>query len=79
MGRSAIVTFPAHPAPDYVLGRDVDGHWIVRDARGLAGGIFVDRAAALRFAAHESDHRPNAVHVVPEAVPLTLTGALPPL
>lgn len=79
MGPTAIVTFPLHPSPDYVVGRDVEGHWIVRDARELAGGIFVDRAAALRFAAHESDHRPNAVRVIPEAVPLTLTGALPAL
>lgn len=79
MGQSAIIAFPVHPAPDYLLGRDEDGRWIVRDARGLVGGVFVDRNAALRFANHETDHRPNAVHAVPEPLRLTLTGALPQL
>ena len=77
MGQSVPITFPVHPTPDCLLGRDEEGHWIVRDARGLSGGVFVSRDAALRFAAHETNHRPHAVHPVPEAIRLTLTGALP--
>lgn len=79
MSRSSAVAFATHPTPDCLLGRDEEGHWIVRDARGLSGGIFVNRDAALRYAAHETEHRPNAVHLVPEPVSLTLTGALPRL
>lgn len=79
MGQSAAVAFPAHPAPDYLLGQDEEGHWIVRDARGLAGGVFVNRDAALRFASHETEHRSNAVHLVPAPLRLSLTGALPRL
>jgi hypothetical protein len=79
MGQQATTVFPAHPTPDCLLGRDADGRWIVRDARGLSGGVFVSRDAALRFAAHETEHRPNAVHLVPEPIRLTLVGALPRL
>lgn len=77
MGQTASVTFPVHTAPDCLLGRDEKDHWVVRDARGLSGGVFVSRDAALRFAAHETNHRADAVHLVPEPIRLTLTGALP--
>lgn len=79
MGRSAAIAFPAQPTPDYLLGRDEEGRWIARDARGLSGGIFVNRAAAVRFVAHETEHRRDAVRFVPEQVRLSLTGALPQL
>ena len=43
----------SHGSPWFV-GRDRDGRWIVRDADGLHGGIFADRAAALHFALFEN-------------------------
>ncbi len=33
-----------------LVGQDRAGHWIVRETLGLIGGIFVDRASAIRFA-----------------------------
>ncbi len=44
---------PQSPADgDHILlvGQDRAGHWIVRETLGLLEGIFIDRAAAIRFA-----------------------------
>lgn len=38
----------------FAIGRSRTGRWIVVDSLGLAGGLFVDRSAALRFAKTES-------------------------
>jgi hypothetical protein len=54
------------------IGQDVSGRWIVRDVRGLHGGIFNSRAAALRFALRESDH--NVAIMEPNI--LSLSAAL---
>jgi hypothetical protein len=66
-------------APMFYVGQDDEGHWIARDTRGLTGGLFVDRQAAIKFAAFESDGSPHAVMFVPEHIKLSLSGALPAL
>lgn len=78
MGQSTPFTHePSVVAPSYLVGRDDEGHWIVRDTFGLAGGLFVDKTAALRFASFETDHRPNAIVLVPDHIKLSLAGAIP--
>jgi hypothetical protein len=32
------------------IGQDRCGRWVVKDARSVCGGLFSDRAAAIRFA-----------------------------
>ena len=44
----------------FMIGQDSRGNWVVRDQRGLCGGIFIDRAKALRFAMFENGNRPRA-------------------
>ena len=56
----------------FLVGRDNEGHWIARDERGLTGGVFSDRTAAIRFAATESDHQAGAVRLAPPTVRLSL-------
>ena len=34
----------------FLIGKDSQGHWVVQDKKGLHGGLFVDRAQALKFA-----------------------------
>jgi hypothetical protein len=51
-------------SPLFMVGRNARGNWVVRDRSGLRGGIFVDRAEALRFAMFENGNRPQAVIVV---------------
>jgi hypothetical protein len=63
---------PAHSL--YMIGRDSEGHWVVQDQSGLHGGIFVNRAEALKFALFENGRRPQAVVMVPGPFELNMTG-----
>ena len=58
----------------FLVGRDRDGHWIARDQCGLRGGLFVDRAEALKFAMFENGNRPQAVVMVPGVLELDMTS-----
>jgi hypothetical protein len=40
--------------PIFMIGRDSRGNWVVRDKSGTRGGLFVDRAEALRYIRFES-------------------------
>lgn len=59
--------------PQFQIGRDSHGHWVVQDDRGLSGGLFVNRAEALKFALFENGHRPQAVVMVPGIFELDMT------
>jgi len=52
---------------DFDIKRNRQGFWIVRDRCGLAGGTFLTRNAALRFALFESCGDRTHVHPHPEA------------
>jgi hypothetical protein len=62
------------PASLLLIGRDSEGHWVVRDPQGLRGGLFVDRAEALKFALFENGHRPQAVVMVPGILELDMSA-----
>jgi hypothetical protein len=55
------------------IGKDSHGHWVVQDQQGLRGGLFVDRAEALKFAMFENGNRPQAVIMVPGILELDMT------
>ena len=48
------------------IGRDRSGHWVVKDARSLCGGLFVNRTEAIRFAMYECQRRPQSVIMLPD-------------
>lgn len=50
----------------FIIGRDATGRWVVRDRKGLVGGLFTDRAAAVHFALTESDRVPGEVCCAPD-------------
>jgi hypothetical protein len=60
------------------IGKDSHGHWVVQDQEGLRGGLFVDRAEALKFAMFENGNRPQAVIMVPGILELDVKGRSPP-
>jgi len=67
----------------FLIGRDRQGHWVVRDLQGRRGGLFVGRTEALKYALFENGNRPQAVVMVPgfleldmQAAPLPLAPAL---
>lgn len=49
----------------FLIGQNSRANWVVQNQRGLRGGLFIDRAEALRFAMFESGNRPHAVIMVP--------------
>ena len=61
-------------SPMFLIGRDSEGHWVVRDLQGLRGGLFVDRTKALKFALFENGNRPQAVIMVPGILELGLSA-----
>jgi hypothetical protein len=48
---------------EFTICPDSHGHWLVVEAHGMLGGVFVSRQAAERFALHEADDDPARVHV----------------
>jgi hypothetical protein len=56
-----------------MVGRDVRGNWVVQDQNGVRGGLFVDRAEALRYVRFENGNQPGAVVIVSGVLELDLT------
>jgi hypothetical protein len=52
------------------IGRDRDGHWMVKDARSRCGGLFANRIEAIRFAMYECQRRPQSVIMLPDGLEL---------
>lgn len=50
--------------PHFLVGRDRRGNWVVQDPKGMCGGLFVSRDAAVRFVRSENGYRPQAIVVV---------------
>jgi hypothetical protein len=61
-------------SPLFLVGRNSRGNWVVQDQSGLCGGLFVDRAEAVKFAMFENGHRPQAVIMVPGILELDISG-----
>jgi hypothetical protein len=59
----------------FMIGRNSRGNWVVRDQKGLCGGLFVDRAEAVKFAMFENGRRPQAVIMVPGILELDMSAS----
>ena len=49
----------------FLIGKDSRGNWVVQEEQGNCGGLFVNRAEALKFAKFENGNHPQAVIMVP--------------
>jgi hypothetical protein len=45
----------------FTIGRDTAGNWVAQEKGGARGGLFVDRAGALKFIKFETANHPHAV------------------
>jgi hypothetical protein len=61
---------PAASLSCLFIGRDRAGHWVVKDARSLCGGLFANRTEAIRFAMYECQRRPQSVIMLPDGLEL---------
>lgn len=60
----------------FLIGRNSRGQWVVRNQCGTRGGLFIDRAQALKFAMFENGRRPQAVIMVPGVLELDINNAM---
>jgi hypothetical protein len=61
--------------PVFLVGKDSRGRWVAQKQHGLTGGLFVNQAAAIKFALLENGRRPEAVITVPGVFELDMSGA----
>jgi hypothetical protein len=61
----------------FLLGRDHDGYWIVRETHGLCGGLFANENAATRYAKSESAGRRSTIRLVPDPIELNCSSREP--
>ena len=59
--------------PLFLIGKNSRGQWVAQSQRGLCGGLFVNRAAALKYALFENGNRPELVITVPGVVELDMS------
>jgi hypothetical protein len=50
--------------PVLMVGQDYHGNWVVQDQSGERGGLFVSRAAALRYVRDENRDRHGSVVMI---------------
>jgi hypothetical protein len=70
---------PALPRPArFTVGRDRNGRWIVQDREGRVGGLFINEAAALHFAAEECNRNPADICHAAQGMVLEFAPQLTP-
>ena len=58
----------------FLIGRNSRGNWVAQDQRGRRGGLFVSRAAALKYALFENGNQPHLAITIPGNLDLDLSG-----
>jgi hypothetical protein len=59
------------------IGRNKRGHWVAQEQNGLYGGLFVNRAQALKYALFENGHHPETIVEVSREIELDMGSKLP--
>ena len=54
------------------VGQDKSGHWVAQQQDGLYGGLFVNRAEAIKYALFENGRHPEAIVELPRVVELDM-------
>jgi hypothetical protein len=56
------------------IGRNSRGNWVVQEQNGLYGGLFVNRAQAVRYALFENGHHPETIVELKRAIELDMSS-----
>ena len=59
------------------IGRNSRGNWVAQEQNGLYGGLFTNRAAAVRYALFENGHHPETIVAVSREIELDMSGGTP--
>jgi hypothetical protein len=54
------------------IGRNRRGQWVAQEQNGLYGGLFVNRAQALKYALFENGHHPETIIELPRRIELNM-------
>jgi hypothetical protein len=60
-----------------LIGRNKRGHWVAQEQNGLYGGLFVNRAEAVKYALFENGHHPETIVELSREIELDMGGKLP--
>ena len=55
-----------------LIGRNSRGQWVAQQQNGLYGGLFVNRAQALKYALFENGHHPETIVEVSREIELDM-------
>ena len=56
------------------IGKNSRGNWVAQEQNGLFGGLFVNRAEAVRYALFENGHHPESIVATPYVLELDMGG-----
>jgi len=59
------------------IGRNSRGNWVVQEQNGLYGGLFVNRAQAVKYALFENGHHPETIVELSREIELDMGGKRP--
>lgn len=62
-------------APTVLVGKNRRGNWIACEQNGIFGGLFVNRAQALKYALRENGHHPETVVELSHEIELDLSAS----
>jgi hypothetical protein len=56
------------------IGKNSRGQWVAQEQNGLYGGLFVNRAQAIKYALFENGHHPETIVELPRDIELDMHG-----
>ena len=59
------------------IGRNRLGSWVAQEQNGLYGGLFVNRAQAVKYALFENGHHPETIVELSREIELDMSVKLP--
>ncbi|HXQ08632.1 MAG TPA: hypothetical protein VN831_28240 [Bradyrhizobium sp.] len=58
------------------IGKNSRGNWVAQEQNGLYGGLFVNRAQAVKYALFENGHHPETIVELSREIELDMDGKL---
>jgi hypothetical protein len=59
------------------IGKNSRGNWVAQEQNGLYGGLFVNRAQAIKYALFENGHHRGTIVELSREIELDMGGKLP--
>jgi hypothetical protein len=65
------------PSSIVFIGKNSRGQWVAQEQNGLYGGLFVNRAQAVKYALFENGHHPETIVELSRDIELDMRGKAP--